>query len=450
MRTASIAAVLGVLAIGMAAPGGPDNARPAAADALVAELIRDLGSPDYRTREKAGAALEARGEKALPELRKALAEADDPEVSRRLAVLVRKMDYDRLVSPKRVTLSAKDKPAKAIVEEIGRQTGYRIEFGGGNSDAKFSIALENVPFWQAMDQVANAAGMSVYANYDDETIRVYSQDVVNPYVAYAGPFRFLATNINANRSVQLSGISRRGVPARPHEYVNLNLQVQSEPKNPILGTLQAEVTAAVDDTGASLVPPRNPNDPNQFVRTNYYNPGYRTFNTYANVNLVRGAKDATRIKHLQGKVGIVLLAGTVPEVVIPDPLKVKAKKFTGRTAEIDFDSLADGGNGTYTATMTVRKLGGNDDGRGVDYGWVNTVWQKLELVDESGGRYRTWGPNSINNNNGDVVQLTILYGLQGRGGQAPAKLGPPVKLVFNEWLQVTHEVTFEFKDVPLP
>ena len=45
--------------------------------------------------------------------------------------------------------------------------------------------------------------------------------------------------------------------------------------------------------------------------------------------------------------------------------------------------------------------------------------------------------------------MTIAYQATDRRGNAQ-KLGPPVKLVVSEWLSVTHDVTFEFKDIPLP
>ena len=54
----------------------------------------------------------------------------------------------------------------------------------------------------AVDKVANASGCVVYGeDYGDDNIRVYNQDSINPHVAYAGPFRFLATNINSNDSI---------------------------------------------------------------------------------------------------------------------------------------------------------------------------------------------------------------------------------------------------------
>src|SRR5205823_940290 len=191
--------------------------------------------------------------------------------------------------------------------------------------------------------------------------------------------------------------------------------------------------AATDEFGSSLVPGK---DPNNMYRSGYYNPGYRGHNAYGNVNLVRGDKSATTIKYLKGKIGIILLAGTIPEVVIPDPVKVKSKKFVGRTVELEVDSVTEA-NGQYSVSLTVKKLvtGPNDQN---DYNWTNNIWQRLELVDDKGNRYRSYGPNTFNNNGNHTVQLVVPFGQDGRGGRAPAKLGPPVKLVFNEWSSVTH------------
>src|SRR5207302_7216677 len=110
--------------------------------------------------------------------------------------------------------------------------------------------------------------------------------------------------------------------------------------------------------------------------------------------------------------GTSLLAGVVPEVVINDPLKTKAKTVAGRTAEVVFDSLTEvaGQKDHYTLTVTVKKLG-NQDPNNIDYNWSNSVWQKLELLDAAGKKYSTYGPNAINNN-GQSVQLTIQYGNQ--------------------------------------
>jgi hypothetical protein len=383
-------------------------------------------------------------------MRKAMLATENPEVQRRLAVLVRKMDRDRLVEPKRVTLDVKDQSAKQIFEQIAKQTGYKIEFGGGGPDTKHSFEFTNAPFWQVVDAVANAAGYTVYAEYDDETIRVYNQDSTNPYVAYSGPFRFLATNINANRSVQLANISKRGGAQRSGEYMNLNFQIQSEPKNPMLGVMQPELLEAKDELGGSLLPPQERNN----FRSNYFNGGYRGHNTYMSVNLNRGDRAATTIKSLKGRVAVVLLAGTVPELVVTDVLKAKKKSFTGNTSEIELEGVEEDANqkGVYLVSLVAKRRGVSDDpNRNNDYVWSNSVWQRLELFDEKGNRYFCYGPTH-NNNNGSSVQLVVQFGPDDRrtGRPGPNALGKPTKLVLTEWLTTTHEVTFEFKDIPLP
>ncbi|MFO0802400.1 MAG: hypothetical protein U0791_04660 [Gemmataceae bacterium] len=421
-------------------------------DPELLKLVQSLGSENYREREKAGQALEAKGEKSLHDLRRALASTDSPEISRRLTMIVRRMDYDRLVSPKRITMNLKDKTAKAAFDEITKQTGYKIEYAnngpggiGAPAEPKFNFEFEKAPFWQVVDKIAEQAGLGVYADYDDEIVRVNShQDVSNPHVCYAGPFRFVATGINSSRNVQLSGISKRGFQQRSSESIGFSFQIHSEPKNPILGTLPAEVTLATDELGGNLVPPK---DPNQF-RSSYYNQGsYRGHNAYGNVSLLRGSKDATTLKTIKGKMGIVLLAGIVPEVVIADPMKTKMKTIRGRNVEVVFDSMTEAG-GQYTATLTVKRLDVQDQNN-IDYNWSNSIWQKIELQDATGKKWNTYGPNQINNNNGLSVQLVIPFNKQNRRGEEE-KLGPPVKLIVNEWLQVTNDVTFEFKDVPLP
>jgi hypothetical protein len=440
--------------IGVGAKEAPPSSKPPApapagkTDSRIEHLIKGLGADDYRTREKAGRDLVILGEKALPFMRSALRATDSPEVQRRLAVMIRRMDTERLVAPKRVTLAKKTMTARQALDELARQTDYKIDYSGGgpNGDEKYTFEFDKTPFWEAVDKIANASGCVVYGeDYGDNNIRVYNQDSMNPHVAYAGPFRFLATNINCNDSIQLSGIPRRG---GVHRYANMNLsfQIQSEPKNPMLGITQPEVITAVDENGSSMIVHRDPNQ-----RSYYYNNGsFRGHNTYGNLNLTRGDKNATKIKSLKAKVGIVLLSGTSPEIVINEPIKVAKKTFVGRTVEIDFGSLTEDktNKGHYVLDLTVRKLGDNDPNR-PDYNWSNTAWQKIELVDADGNVYRTYGPNN-SNNNGNVVTMTIPFGNMDRRGNASAKLGPPVKMIVNEWLSITHEVTFEFKDVPLP
>ena len=461
MRTTAVLALFGLLLVAACAVagrekyyggGGTPAAMPLVAegpgDAAVERMIKDLGDDDWRTREQAGRDLAAKGEKALPYMRRVLQSTDNPEVQRRLAVLVRKMDHDRLVSPKRVTLSAKDRTVKQLVDDIAKQTGYKIELGE-QVDGKFSFEFSNTPFWQALDAVANKAGFAVYSEYEDDTVRVYNRDEMNPHVGYAGPFRFIATYISSNRNVQLSGISRRGGGDRANEYMNLSFSVQSEPKNPMLGVSQPDLTEATDNLGGSLLPPKEQNG----YRTSYYNRGSRSHNMSVSVNLSRGDRGATSIKSLKGTVRVELLSGTAPEIVVADPLKVKKQAFTGRTADVEVTSVEEDANnkGVYVVSVTAKSRTPVDPNRGDDYAWANNIQQRFELADEKGNRYYSYGLQSSNHVPGGL-QMAMQFGPENRrnGQPAPVPVGAPARLVLNEWLTVTHEVAFEFKDIPLP
>ncbi len=424
-----------------------------APDPKTKKLLDELGSENWRVREQASRQLAALGEQALPHLRKALLESDDPEVRQRLSVLVRQMERAFLIEPKRITLNAKDQTCKQILEAIAQQTGYRLEFQafGPHGEAKYSFEFQNTPFWQAVDTVANAAGLSMFAEYEDNVIRFYPQETISPYVAYSGPFRFTATNISVNRNVQLAGINRRGEGQRANEHMNLSFQINSEPKNPMLGITQPELTEAKDDLGGNLLQPQTRNA----YYPGYYNSGFRGHSTHMNVNLSRGDRRATLIKSLKGRVGIILLAGATPEIVVTEPLKVEKKTFRSRTVELELESVTEDTNqkGNYTVALKVSRVpppGASH--RGEDWNWGNSIWQKLELLDTQGQRYYCHGPTTQNNNGTGTVQLVVQFGPEDRRtGRGPKKaLTAPAKLILHEWLTVTQVVAFEFQDIPLP
>lgn len=477
---AAVAATLGLVAVvvgqpPLAVPPNPpaapvrvaDPAAPAAPAAKAPELppdpavaahIRNLGADDYRVREKAGRDLEAVGDKALPHLKKALAEPTTPEVARRLTVLVRKIDYERLVSPRRVTMPEKERTAKEAFDEVARQTGYRIEFQSdfGAAPARHKVGFNNTPFWQAVDTLANLTGASVHGNGgDDETIFVNTHGGGQrmPFVAYAGPFKFAANNIQLNRSMQLTSADPRGPGfIRPSESVTVMFNLFSEPKNPLLGMNTGPgVVSAEDDLGQSMAPPPPPEGGhNPFGgRMAYYGGGFgsRSFQMSGSLGLVRGGREARTIRSLKAKVQVNLLTGVIPEVSVNDPLKAKNVKASGRTVEVEVESVT-AANGGYNAAMTIRKLGTLDPNNPDPFMWSQNIHQKVELFDAAGNKYRANWANMSNSNQMSVTMTVPFHPMDRRGMMQ--KLGPPVRLVVNEWVQATHEVTFEFRDVPLP
>jgi len=403
-------------------------------------LVADLGAADYRTREAAGRRLAREADRALPVMRQALRTLDDPEAARRLEVLIRKLHTERLVAPKRVTFTGDRVPAKELLAEIARQTGYKLAVNGADNGTpvRVSVAWKDTPFWQAVDDVSTATGLQVSPDGEDESVlTVYDNDTYNPHVSYAGPFRFVASNINTNRNLQLSGLPRRFPAPRPPEYLNLNFQIQSEPKNPIVGFHPPELTRAVDDTGASLLPPKDDDQ----ARAYYAPYFYRGHNQYAGVNLARGGRGATVIRELRGKVTVLLLSDTRPEIVVENVAGVKKKKFLGRSTELEIESVAEGGGGV-TVVLTVKQLNPSPE----DYSWVNAVFQRLELWDDAGLKWAGAVTGNTQANSPGVASLTMTF----TPPPGNKKAGKPSRLQMVEWITHPREVEFAFKDIPLP
>jgi hypothetical protein len=68
----------------------------------------------------------------------------------------------------------------------------------------------------------------------------------------------------------------------------------------------------------------------------------------------------------------------------------------------------------------------------------------MELFDAKGRKYQSQGVTNFLNNSPTAVHATYQF-MPPNGG-----VGPPAKFVFNQWLTMSHELEFEFKDLPLP
>ncbi len=402
-------------------------------------LVEQLGSPEYRVREQAGRDLSAMGGRALPAMKRAFAETDEPEIERRLEVLVKKIEYDRLVKPTRISYQAKNATVTQLIEVIIKQSGYRLSSGIPAEAAKIKMSVEwkDTPFWEALDAACEMAG--IIANPDDNEdgnsgISLYGNDSYNPHVGYSGPFRFVATNIGMNRNLQLSGLPRRALAPRQSEYLNFNFQLMSEPKNPILGYHPPTIAKAIDDSGNSLS--ISTGDEHR----SYYTPNmYRSHNQYVGLNLGTPNRNANSIKELRGKMTVLMLSDTRPEITVEKILTVKKKTFVSRTTELLIENVSDS-EGAVTITLNAKQLHPNPE----DYSWANTIYQRLEVYDAKGVKFMPTSTNNQNQAPGTISMTVIFSSPEGK------KAGKPSTLVLVEWIAVQKEIEFAFKDIPLP
>jgi len=430
---------LGMLLGGLAlAPAGVVRAAEVAGTSPlppVEALIAQLSDRSFRVREAAGRALEARGEESLPLLRKAAAGAD-PENRRRVEVLTQRIERSVLLAPKYISLVCKNTPICDVLADLSKQTGYQIQWQS-NDSVRVTLNLPHATYWEVMDRLMLDVGCTMNIDEQHGVVFLAQQDTYSPYCFHSGPFRVMALNFSYNRYVNLMNVPRNGIdPNQQNDNLSFAFMVSSEPKVPLAGIGEPRLTKAEDENGQSLLARNN----NEYAVRLYENGTFRRFELQAQAVMHKANKDATKARLIRGKLPVLLLASQKPEVTIEKIATLKKKQtVTGTTVELEVEDVQEQ-NKTYAMTVTIKRLGRNPD---PDPNWINNVWQRLELLDAKGRKYQSQITNFINNS-ATMIQANFQF-MPGTG-----EIGPAVKLVFNQWVTIPHEVEFEFRDVPLP
>lgn len=455
-----LACVAACLLTGLVAVSGPAEQKPVGRVApppapAVDQLVANLGSDDYRTREKAGRDLLARGQAAVPAMRAAMLATGSPEVQRRLEVLVRKLDVERLTAPTRVTLSLKNKTAAEALAAIAEQTGYAIETPEDDEDdePRHDFAFEAVPFWEAVDRVAGVSNGLVSRWRGAHSEFLFERQQASEQAVYAGPFRFDVTEVVVERSVAVSRTDRQKPRARA-AATRLSVGFEAEPKTPVLAVSRVEVLRAVDDRGASLLPVEDAEaDQRGGLGVDAYGVGA------TDLTLRAPSREAEGIKSVKARIGLVLGARQVTDVVIKNPLDGKGRAVTGTATEVEVGKLRPDASTPGGYSLDVKLTDREAERRekdGADGVWTWTdrserAWQLVELLDGRGNKYVTHLPQAPGNQEPWRFDGTVYFKPDDRlpPKQRP-KLGPPATLVVHRWQTVSTTVEFEFKDLPLP
>jgi hypothetical protein len=428
-------------------------------------LVEQLGDRDYRARDSAERRLVAEGTAALPLLRKAMGHKD-PEVRRRALRLVPGLEHAALVAPKRVTLDMQNQPIGAILAEVSKQTGYQIQHQGGNgvmvagaaaravravvgkgkaaaaspAEPTHSYTFVNAPFWEVIDRICRDCNLYVQQGWGDEVVRLYRGNGSTPYSGRDGAFRYAATNLYLSRSVDLN---TSGTPSR-NESLTLNLTLFAEPRLPFLSVGEPRLEAAYDSEKNSMIPRPvvNPGDElgGRVFRSRYYGGGHKQMSMQAGMNLVRVSEKAGAIKYIRGVVPCTLLVEQRPMTLSDDILKAKGKKQTVGELEFHIEDVQKQANGQYSVKFTVTNKGNPND-----YTWQNTLYNRLDLLDDKGTKYQNWG-SSWHGGGNNSVGMTLTY----NGTNGPVKAGEAKRFVYQHWVTRQHDVHFELRDVPLP
>jgi hypothetical protein len=444
-RTVWLAALL---CLGLCSPAGAQNPPAPAAEVKGWErLIEQLGDVDYRKREEAYLKLKAEGTKVLPALREAI-NHPDPEVRRRVGDLVPVLETAALLTPRRVTLKVKSKPIREIFDSIEKQTGYKIESWGAGNRNTYTLDINDLPFWQALDEVCRATGMVLQQGYGDDHIRLHPQEGHVPFVRYDGPFRLVPTGFQHYRNLDFGLIGKGGAAASRNESLTLVFSVFAEPRLPLLGMGEVRLDAAYDTEKNSMLVPTGGGEEGFDPRMggmwrgrwiSRYGMGNRMMSMQTQVNLARPSEKATGVKVIRGRVPVTLLAEQKPMVIADNILKAKGTRKKIDATSFHIEDVAQMPGKQVSLKMTVSEATENPN----DYTWMNALYQRIELQDDKGTKFMIV-QNGWGNNTPGSVELQAVFAPPG------GKAGPPTKLIYYRWTTIQHEIAFEFKDLPLP
>ena len=220
----------------------------------VRALIKQLDASEQAKREAAEKELIALGQDVLPLLPKpdARTPAEVKNRLRRVYSALLAAAVEASTRPAFVTLSGEMSLSEAMAG-IEKQTGNKVvdkrtEFMQETPDPKVKLALEKVPFWQALDAILDAASLQLY-NYEVETgalayvSRAEGALPRSTHGSYGGLFRLEPTMLEAKSDLR----NPMG------KVLKLTVDVAWEPRvRPVVLELAPGDLKGTDDAGSEI------------------------------------------------------------------------------------------------------------------------------------------------------------------------------------------------------
>jgi hypothetical protein len=334
-----------------------------------------------------------------------------------------------------------------VLDELQKQTGYKIECFVKERTV-YSFDLADVPFWEALDKVSETAGLVYQQGYGDTVVRLQQTGAHVARVSHRGAFRLVPTGYNQNRNVEF-GLVGKGAPAgSSNESITYTFNLFAEPKLPLLGVGPAQVDAAYDSDGGSLLPGHDGEEVTENAgmmmrgrSVSYYGGGNRSLSMQASFELKRRNSKASGVKVVRGTLPITLLVDQKPVVLADKVLTAKGKKVKEGSTNIVIHEAKETGKKQYMIRLSMQEENADPN----DYSLANSIYQRLELQDAKGNKYSFYG-SSVSINGPGSVEMTLNFSTQG----APGNVGPAERLVFQAWTTLQYRLPFEFRDLPLP
>jgi hypothetical protein len=395
----------------------------------VAQLVERLDSPRPETSKAAEEALIKLGPRALPLLpdsSKGGGAEGEKRLGRVREALRAAADQTNLGASK-VTIQGKGLRLSEALQQLQAQsdnviTDLREQEGGEASNPALDLELVDVPFFEALDQVAAKAEATLYFFTGDGSIGLMpGKPPEGAPVQLSGPFRITLKQMAALRDFQAGTAT-----------ANAQFEVAWEPRlRPMLLKLKVEELAVVDDRGKPVAPQVMNESTDIALRPE--NPAAEL-----NINLTAPDRAAQKLASVKVKAEVTVPAGLrtfrFPSLAETNVVRSQGDvRVTLESAEVD--------EHVWKVNVEVAYPGGGPAFESYRQGLFNN---RLWLQKADGSRFEHNGGFSNTASDGGKLGFEYLF------VDAPGKLAD-YQFVYETPSQVlTIPLEFEFKDVPLP
>ncbi len=432
--TAYLAAALAAASPVTRAAEGPSTQPTSRSSPRVLELVHDLTSDQFSTRQIAQNKLEQMGEEAAPQLKEILKDSSlSDEAAARIRTALLRIQEGRQFGPSVITIHCHDAPLAGVLEDFANQAGAdlgvdRPEIRAFVANRKISLDLDHADFWTALRAVEDASHL--HARPNNGNGQMILDQPVGWFEPWNGRARAFGPCLIAVQQVNWS--IQFGPEKNTTSNLNLQLAAMIEPKLRVVGPFNGNwLRQCVDDKGHQLAPPGPAMNFGGAV-PQWYTP------LVTNLQVVPGM--GNKIAKLTGELDFNVQ--TKSELVeINDLTSALNVSRTAGENTITIQKFT-AANGQYQLQMSA--VGPATQGR---WDIIQTLISPLQILDDKDRPLQLISTNSANSPNGQM-SITLAYIAAPQMNGVP--IGPPKKL---RW-EITTEtrlikVPFELDDIEL-
>ena len=401
----------------------------------VTDLITQLGSKSFKQRETAAKQLRDRGPVVLPALKQALTKALKPEQRVRLYKMIGELETVKALSPTMVKLNTKPKRLADVLDDLKKQTGYRLGVNGKQGEYHVTFSKKQLPFWQMVKEVEQQLPFGLCTSKEKDSEFTFGRQPLQ-FSDHKGIFRLRLIYLHEERDVEL--LKRN--PVRKKKLI-ITYTVTCEPKFILLELNPAKVTMARDELGQKF-PEMQPDM--VFAKLDKNTESFaRNFDTRyqktGRILLNRPDSKSTMLRTIKGTVPVRLVLDRNPVVLTNNPLRTKRFKTKLARQVLELHHVVAVKGIGYRVSFSLSPV--PKDFNSPQYVNFPQLASRVHLETAQGYRYEKEISGCLYKDEICFLHLTFL-----RQKDQP----PPTRLIFEDWKRLSYDVPFEFRNVPLP